>query len=31
MIEKAQAYGSKDKLVLVMIWFEFLKKKKNPR
>jgi hypothetical protein len=28
MTEKAQTYGSKDSLGLVMIWFEFLKKKK---
>jgi hypothetical protein len=32
MTEKAQTYGSKDNLGLVMIWFEFSKKKKkNPR
>jgi hypothetical protein len=30
MTEKAQTYGSKDSLGLVMIWFEFLKKKKKP-
>jgi hypothetical protein len=29
MTEKAQTYGSKDSLGLVMIWFEFLKKKKK--
>jgi hypothetical protein len=29
MTEKAQTYGSKDSLGLVMIWFEFLKKKKT--
>jgi hypothetical protein len=29
MTEKAQTYGSKDNLGLVMIWFEFSKKKKK--
>jgi hypothetical protein len=29
MIEKAQTYGSKNNLGLVMIWFEFSKKKKK--